>query len=344
MACLGSLKSSGLRGGLANVPVKPAGPVGLGSDDLGESMAAVGNMYNIDTRKKVLKRRKQYVDKLDKFSLDAGIALKAPQTKNKQDCPATKVGDKFVPWKAYLLPEENNDKILKEQWSITRRDPVTGRPMSLYCYPDKFDGQKMSFADDNKPVDLGLYKYVTPAEVTKSLKTLAELLMPDTEDHERQRKQAQAADLNIKRQMDLRLVEKKREAVSDLCKLLVQVGSFPTSRKNKVAKTHAQMYIDAVHQSVLANIESGLNDPSSCPKGEEATRTINGVTRRACVPKAIYNEIATSTTLISISAKKKVEQFLEAYTQTLLNLVLKQKPADVEDAYFKIRNRIQSRA
>lgn len=319
-------------------PSEPFGLVGLkkgGSDTLYESKVAVGNTWkNLATRAKV-ERRKLYEDALDQLSFKAKLGLKAPQTKNLDECPSSMVDGKLKAWKAYEYPSETKDDIIKTQFSIKRKDYM-GKPRELFCYPDQFDGVKFDEEDDNPAVDMSLYTYVSPSEVSKSLEELSELLMPNKESHEAEKRRIAVTDTIVRFQNDTDLINFKKTTVDDIAQIYAASSVLTGGSKLKLkrAKSKVKQWVDTV--ASIAQLNMGLETPR-CVDGPLKRKQVNNVTIEYCFPTALMDEIRDDPNLLSSEAKKAIKKKLNQFAIDYVQKMEAQKEFDEDEAYIRIR-------
>lgn len=300
-----------------------------------ESKAAVGNSWkNLATRAKI-ERQKLYEDALDQYSLSARIGLKAPQTKNLQECPSSMVNGKLQQWKAYEYPDEKKDDVLKEQWSIRRKDYM-GKTRELFCYPDEFDGQApFAVEADNPPVDLSLYTYVSPAEVSKSLQDLTELLMPDRETHEAEKRRIAMTNIIVAFQNDTELIQFRKDTVDSIAKIYAANSVLTGSRKLKNAKSIVKKWVETVATVAMAN--RGLQTPSCVSGSTLKKKMVNNIQIDYCVPNSVFTQIDDDPNLLSPHAKKAVKRALNQFAVDYVQKAEKHLDVDFDDAYVRIR-------
>lgn len=284
-------------------------------------------------------RLKQYVSKLDQYSLKGSMALKVPITSKQQECPTSN----GKPWKAYRLPHDDFDDKLKQQWTIDRKD-YRGRNTKLFCYPDgEFDGQNFNMpAEANNPaVDLNMFTYVPQAEASESLRTLIDLIMPQNSVSEVERQRARMTDTIVQFQNDAKTEKLKQESIEKLAKVLATCESYvglSNTRKAVVTKKKAKKLINDVHHIAIANIGLTEATKSKCTDvgGTPENKLIHGLNVLGCVPADTFKNLENDKEFVTLYEKNKVKQFLIKYAQEIVNLREKIQPANWQDAFFKL--------
>jgi hypothetical protein len=284
-------------------------------------------------------RLRQYVSKLDQYSLNGSMALKVPITSRQQDCPT----NNGKPWKAYRLPNEKFDEKLKQQWTIKRKD-YRGRDTELFCYPDgQFDGEDFAMSADlnNPAVDLTMFTYVPQAEASESLRTLVDLIMPQNAITDVERQRARMTDTIVEFQNNAKSEKLKKDAIDKLAKILGTCEAYAGlshSRKEVVTKKKAKQYVSVVHSVAIANIGLTEDTTGLCTQvaGEVVSKKIHGMTVLSCVPQSTFQNIQNDSDLVTLHEKNKVKQFLVKYAQEVVSLVEKIRPVNWENAFSRL--------
>jgi hypothetical protein len=321
-----------LKGGVASL----ANP-----DQVNNSRVALEPFLNkVITPKQYEKMVRKYTNQLEQYGrYPSGI--RSPKAKGINECP-TSNGQQ---WKAFRKPEAEIDKKLGQQWTIDRRDAL-GRPTKLFCYPDaKFDGNETDFIVKDKvknpPVDLNLFTQTTRSQAVEGLRTLVDLIVPQSVITDLDLKRQEMTNTIIEFQRDANVKKLKKTAVEQLAKILRGCTGFrdayvSVTRKNDETKAQAKEWVEAAHAVAVANF--GLSKATGSADCETANGFVDTNERgvKACVPTKLFNTIRADLRLPYKEEKDKVIGFLTEYSQLLINLYELQKPKEWEKAFFNM--------
>jgi hypothetical protein len=287
-------------------------------------------------------RKLQYKNQLQQFALNKSMGLKTAVIKGQQECPT--IGDK--PMNAYTTPIPEWDAKLKQQWRISRKD-YRGRNVDLFCYPNgEFDGVNFSSTDPvNQPVDLSMYTYASPSDVSESLKTLVELLMPQNSitNVERQRVRITNEIVNLQKNADIQSYYK--QGIAKLAKVLSNTEKYAgisTSRKAKLTKAKAKELLLPVHSAAVANIalssveESKRGEYCKSHSGTYKPKTFHNVEVGACVPTSAFENVDKDTDFVSFLEKSKIKKALVEYAEGVVAITEKLEDPNWEDAFYRL--------
>lgn len=289
-------------------------------------------------------RKSQYKNQLQQFALNKSMGLKSAVIRGQQECPV--IGDK--PMKAYTTPIPEWDAKLKQQWRISRKD-YRGRNVDLFCYPDgEFDGVNFTSTDpSNQPVDLDMYTYASPSDVSESLKSLVELLLPQNSITNVERQRIRITNSIAQLQKDADIQRYYKAGIEKLAKVLATTEKYAgisASRKAKLTKAKAKELLQPVHAAAVANIALD-NEPNNkdareayCARnsGVYRTKTLHNVQVGACVPAQVFADIDTDNDIISFLEKSKIKRALTDYAAGVVAMKEKLEDPNWEDAFYKL--------
>lgn len=305
---------------------------------VGESRALVEPTYKrVMTPQQV--RKLQYKNQLQQFALNTPLGLKSALVRGDAECPV--IGDK--PMKAYLSPNPDWDAKLKQQWSITRKD-YRGRNVNLFCYPDgEFDGVDFTPDADNQPVDLSMYTYASPGDVSESLKTLVELLLPQNSITNVERQRVRITNDIVKLQKSAEINKYFEKGVIELAKILAtceRYAGISTARKAKLVKAKAKELLKPVHSAAIATIalDSQGDKAKYCRdhNSTHKTKKIHNIEVDACVPEAIYASIDNDEDFVTFFEKNKIKKALSKYAEGIAAKSELLEDPNWEDSFFKL--------
>lgn len=284
-----------------------------------------------------------YISKLQQFANDTPIHIDAPKnSKGKQECPTTN----GVSWTAHRKPEPDMDKLLGQQWSITRKD-YQGKNTQLFCYPPEgtdFAGAKITISDKNPAENLDLFAYTSPGDVTESLQTLVDMILPNSSITKVDETRAMITNAIIDAQNNSKLNKAKKTGIEQLAGILgtCQHYAGKSRQAREIAtKKQAKNWINIVHNIAVANV--GLNDleePAArkqCLDNNLGSAFENKFGVFACVPgKAITEQIMGNSILFSKVEKDKVKNYLVKYSKHVVQLQESSKQENWETAFFNL--------
>ena len=290
---------------------------------------------------------KPWMNRLQQYVVNTPFHIDAPSFKGKQDCPSTH-GKK---WNAHLKPEPALDVKLGQQWSIRRKD-YRGRNTQLFCYPNgTFDGEKFEVDEVNNPaVDLDLYAYASPDDVTGSLQTLMELIFPNNNISKVDRDRVKITDSIIAFQRNSKVQSAKQDAIDELTEILGRTSNYVTlsrQAKENTLKSKAKNLVEMFHNIAIANIglELAENDEAKqkqCARSGGTKKNIDGVD--ACVPtQAIINQVEQDPDLLTREERKKVTDFLINYAKEIVALKEKVTPKSIESTFASLTSHQQKK-
>lgn len=329
---------AGLHGGRVPVHLNDEGLVG-------EARILLDPLYKkVITPEQV--RKSQYKNQLQQFALNKSMGLKSAVIRGQQECPV--IGDK--PMKAYTTPIPEWDAKLKQQWRISRKD-YRGRNVDLFCYPDgEFDGVNFTSTDpSNQPVDLDMYTYASPSDVSESLKSLVELLLPQNSITNVERQRIRITNSIAQLQKDADIQRYYKAGIEKLAKVLATTEKYAgisASRKAKLTKAKAKELLQPVHAAAVANIALDSQEESEEDKVKKAycarnsgvyrTKTLHNVKVGACVPAQVFANIDTDNDIISFLEKSKIKRVLTDYAAGVVAMKEKLEDPNWEDAFYKL--------
>ena len=290
-----------------------------------------------------------YISKLQQFANDTPIHIDAPKnSKGKQECPSTN----GVTWSAHRKPEPALDKLLGQQWSITRKD-YKGKNTQLFCYPPEgtFADAELKISDNNPAEDLNLFAYTSPGDVTESLQTLVDIILPNSSITKVDRTRAMITNAIIDAQNSSKLKKALKTGIEQLAGILGTCEYYAgKSRQARelATKKKAKEWLTTVHNIAIVNV--GLNDMTKeaavklCETDNQGKfNDPNGVF--GCVPENTFKQVmnADSEILFNKVERDKVKNFLIKYSKLVVKLQESLKEENWETAFFNLTKDQQSK-
>lgn len=289
---------------------------------------------------------KPYISKLQQFANDVPIHIDAPKnTKGKQECPSTN----GVNWTAHRKPEPAVDKLLGQQWSITRKD-YQGKNTQLFCYPPEgtmFADAKIEISSTNPAENLDLFAYTSPGDVTESLQTLVDMILPNNSITNVDKSRAMITNAIIDAQNSSKLNKAKKTGIEQLAGILAtcQYYAGKSRQAREVAtKKQAKDWITMIHNIAIANV--GLNDLTEEDAKKQCNTDIapgskfeNKLGVFACVPdpENLTKKIMGSDSVLYNKVEQdKVKNYLVKYSKHVVQLQESLKQENWETAFFNL--------
>jgi hypothetical protein len=326
-------------------PVKKVGESGSVSATTSAKAKHIQNIRNIIeanngwAKVKRVEDINPYISKLQQFANDTPIHIDAPKNvKGKQVCPSTN----GVTWSAHRKPEPDLDKKLGQQWSITRKD-YQGKNTQLFCYPPSFNGEAFKATENNPEENLDLFAYTSPNDVTESLHTLVDIILPNNSITDVDRSRAQITNAIIEAQNSSKLKKALKNGIEQLAGILATCEYYAgKSRQAReiATKKQAKHWLTIVHNIAIANI--GLNDKSEAEaKVQCVNPPVGGVLKNkdgvfGCFPDNTLNEITRSEELLHKVEQDKVKNFLIKYAKTVVQIQESIKNENWETAFYNL--------
>ena len=274
--------------------------------------------------------QKKYKSKFKQYAQGTPVHVKAPIGKRgKRHCPTNTDGTK---WKAYEYPIPDYDVKLGQQWSIKRKNYL-GVETDLFCYPEGiFAGQKYDPVTDpeNPAIDLDLFEFTSPGDVSDSLKTLVDIMMPNNSIKNLERERIETTQRIIKFQRSALVKKEKETAIDTLQKKLKSttpfVGLLSKSLKEKKTRKEAKTLVEIVHQVAIANIGLLSSDAQVNRQAEGECNTYNGLIQpnirgiNACVPDWKHIIVPVGELEYNTMEKEELKEFLSTYAEKIVAL------------------------
>ena len=278
-----------------------------------------------------------YISKLQQYANDTPFHINAPiGAKGKQECPST--NGKI--WGAHRKPDPDLDKKLGQQWSIQRKD-YQGKNTPLFCYPDGvFDGETFATKEDNPAENLDLFAYTSPGDVTESLHTLVDLILPNNAITDTDKQRALITNSIIVSQKSSKVQKAYNNGLEQLANILSTCEYFagkPRQARESSTKRKAKEWLKPVHDIAIVNV--GLD--SDADKAARACTQVYGKLDKklgiqACVPETTFQLVLSDDTLLSKMDKDKVINFLVKYAKDIVRIQESAMDENWEDAFYNL--------
>ena len=281
-----------------------------------------------------------YISKLQQFANDTPIHIDAPKnSKGKQECPSTD----GKTWTAHRKPEPALDKLLGQQWSITRKD-YQGKNTQLFCYPPEgsFADAEFKISDSNPAENLDLFAYTSPGDVTESLHTLVDMILPNSSITKVDKERAMITNAIIDAQNSSKMNKAKKTGIEQLAGILATCEFYAgkSRQAREVAtKKKAKDWINIVHQIAIVNV--GLNDLDLAGAKEKCGKVDGSKFEEkygvfGCYPNKLAEEINGDSVLFNKIEKDKVKNYLIKYSKHVVQLQESLKQESWETAFFNL--------